>query len=156
MRKQTGFTLIELLVVVLIIGILAAVALPQYQLAVARSRFAAIQPLLADIKAAEEVYYLANGAYTATENGLDLSFSPDLQKRSNGMLTKDFSINLLGDNPGSHFVDVIYCPGGETREVCLTQREYKYWVWFANSNKPNVRQCEGYTKLGKRFCKRLQ
>ena len=49
---SAGFTLIELLVVVLIIGILAAVAVPQYQLAVDKSKFASNMPLLDSLESA--------------------------------------------------------------------------------------------------------
>ncbi len=58
-----GFTLIELLVVVLIIGLLAAVALPQYNKAVKRAKGREIYVALAALEKAQADYYLTYGTY---------------------------------------------------------------------------------------------
>ena len=106
-----AFTLIELLVVVLIIGILAAVALPQYQKAVEKSRGTQALTLLKSVGQAVQSYQLASGTYPTNFDELDVdiagwagstqwvtgSASKVLDTRSNG----DWSLQLYKDNQGS-------------------------------------------------------
>ena len=71
-NTRRGFTLIELLVVVLIIGILSAIALPQYQKAVFKSRVTHAIVYVKSVHDAQTVYYLANGHYANSAEDLDI------------------------------------------------------------------------------------
>jgi len=73
MNNKKGFTLIELLVVVLIIGILAAMALPQYFKAVERSRMSEAVMILGNIAQAQQRKYLQINKYAAKYSGLDVA-----------------------------------------------------------------------------------
>ena len=73
--KHAGFTLIELLVAVLLIGILAAVALPQYQVAVLKSRYTQAMLSATALRRAQDVYFMANGTYAIDMTKLDVQLS---------------------------------------------------------------------------------
>ncbi|QBL10853.1 pilin [Rheinheimera sp. D18] len=78
-RVQQGFTLIELMIVVAIIGILAAIALPQYQTYTKKSRFTEVVLAAQSVKSAVDVCFQTRGAGdlakcdTAAEIGSDLT-----------------------------------------------------------------------------------
>ena len=73
LKQKSGFTLIELLVVVLIIGVLTAVAVPQYRRAVEKTKATQALALLGSVQQAFKVYLLQNGRYPANLNELDIT-----------------------------------------------------------------------------------
>ena len=72
MRDNKGFTLIELLIVVVIIGILAAIAIPKFSATREKAYFAAMKSDLKNLASQQEIYY--SDEYSYTNNTTSLGF----------------------------------------------------------------------------------
>ncbi len=99
---KKAFTLIELLVVVLIIGILSAIALPQYQKAVRKAQLMRLVPLVSALRQAEEDYFLANGTYTDNLDNLAVTIpsnncSYNSTQYGNFYLCKGYLVGIMND-----------------------------------------------------------
>jgi len=75
LKKRDGFTLIELLIVIVIIGILAAIAIPKFGKTREKAYFKAMMSDLRNLQAQQEVYY-SGGAYSYTDDTRRLEFIP--------------------------------------------------------------------------------
>ncbi len=104
--KNQAFTLIELLVVVLIIGILAAIAVPQYQIAVEKSRASEALMILKSIKQAEDIWFLNNPEGVRPKfTDLDIDVPGDIDTKFGGngyyVYGKNFYYVIPGNAPTS-------------------------------------------------------
>ena len=138
--KTNGFTLIELLVVVLIIGILSAVALPQYNRAVLKARYSELQTIISAYKTVAETYYMANGSYPDYWTDMDLEPPAGCTADNNisGMLrcsSKSFAVDLYNNN-NKNFVG-FYQPNNKMKAA--------YVQWLDVSDKPAQRECWAVT-----------
>jgi prepilin-type N-terminal cleavage/methylation domain-containing protein len=89
MRNNKGFTLIELLIVVVIIGILAAIAIPKFSATREKAYFAAMKSDLKNLASQQEIYYSDNYAYSGVV--ADLGFV-----NSDGVLVSLASVSSSG------------------------------------------------------------
>ena len=136
-EKNAGFTLIELLVVVLIIGILSAVALPQYTKAVLKTRRVGAITISKSIKDNFEIYRLANGKYPEYRDFADLVDFGEKQCSSSFPY-----VCRMGDYIAKHsiFVDgptviVMYAPGTGLGSVASFDSAIGGGFWTDNSGK---------------------
>ena len=156
-RSPKGFTLIELLVVVLIIGVLAAVAVPQYKVAVARSRITTILPLVKNIQQAQEVYYLNTGIYSPHIKNLGINIPCNVDQ-TDPRVTTFYCDPYIWVYMSPNYTTVSYCPKNTGWASCWNIKDLE--IEFYNQHSPSnagVARCmkKNGSALGTKICNSL-
>jgi type IV pilus assembly protein PilE len=115
-RHMQGVTLMELMVVMVIIGILAAVAYPNYRDFVARAKRNEAKAALLQIATNQERYYLNNNTYTSDMTDLGFAVAGDFKTE-----TGSYNIDVAnGADSNTYSATASYLLGGKESAACLT------------------------------------
>ena len=160
-----AFTLIELLIVVLIIGILAAIAVPQYNKAVEKSRAVEALTLINSLQKAVDVAILAGNL----DPNKDVEFfatAQEAEQHGSQLVTLDIDLPWDDNQKTKHFqYGITAINGGEARTIAATRLEKEngvpiYEIYAYNNGTGWVRGCLYHyahtSGRGKTLCESLQ
>ncbi len=143
MKNSQAFTLIELLVVVLIIGILAAVALPKFEMAVEKSHVAKALIAVKNLSESMERYYLANGTYPSYSGFSDTHFWEELDMEMPA--NSDFNLythqstyvgaHRIDSSRFDYYISRNLAKGGENKK-------FKCWTAVPNDTSRSAQLCK--------------
>ncbi|MCQ2410809.1 MAG: hypothetical protein MJ053_04890 [Elusimicrobiaceae bacterium] len=141
----------------LIIGILAAIALPQYQKTVMKSRVMQVLPFIRAVADAQQVYFLANGTYAQTVDELGVDFTcPEGWTCYVGTDSSGDQYNKVEATHNDSQISVIRYYGAPAAES-LAELQNQTYCFAATNNLKGIQVCKtfgpetGSTTLGKRY-----
>lgn len=149
-KYKKGFTLMELVVVVLLIGILAAFAMPQYQRALERSRVSEALTMLGNISTAERMYFMQSDVFTP--NFADLMLKIPVKPKAG----EDASNYAVGTGQAFEY-DITGCVDWECN-ITASRTTGKYEIHLDgldSEGASGTRSCHSDDSFGIKICRMI-